>query len=275
MFQVLEVFKSIQGEGFRAGMPSVFIRMAKCNFRCQGFNNNGVESNEYKKLDAQKYISLKDVPLVTKGCDSFAAWAPEFKHLWKKYTTEELLEEVAKVNGSENLEGVDIVMTGGEPMLPPNQIKYIPLFQEFKNRNVESVTFETNGTQNLTSKFYDYIVEEGPQIIWSISPKLKESGEPREKAIIPAAVKSLVSCPDTISYFKYVVSTEESLAEVKEVNDIYLKHNIKLPTYLMPEGGIAEIYNKNRKRVAEWCMENNFRFSARLHIDIFGNNWGT
>ena len=32
--QVIEIFKSIEGEGFRAGMPATFIRLAGCNLRC-------------------------------------------------------------------------------------------------------------------------------------------------------------------------------------------------------------------------------------------------
>ena len=31
---ITEIFKSIQGEGTRAGLPCVFIRLTVCNLRC-------------------------------------------------------------------------------------------------------------------------------------------------------------------------------------------------------------------------------------------------
>ena len=33
--QVSEIFKSLQGEGTRAGLPCTLIRLAGCNLRCK------------------------------------------------------------------------------------------------------------------------------------------------------------------------------------------------------------------------------------------------
>ena len=33
--KVVEIFKSIDGEGIRAGFPVTFIRLAGCNLRCE------------------------------------------------------------------------------------------------------------------------------------------------------------------------------------------------------------------------------------------------
>lgn len=33
-FRVIEIFKSIDGEGIRAGLPATFVRLAGCNLRC-------------------------------------------------------------------------------------------------------------------------------------------------------------------------------------------------------------------------------------------------
>ncbi len=34
-YDVVEIFHSVQGEGFRAGIPHVFIRFGNCNLRCE------------------------------------------------------------------------------------------------------------------------------------------------------------------------------------------------------------------------------------------------
>lgn len=33
-YQIVEIFESLQGEGFNTGMPAVFIRFGKCNLAC-------------------------------------------------------------------------------------------------------------------------------------------------------------------------------------------------------------------------------------------------
>jgi organic radical activating enzyme len=43
----------------------------------------------------------------------------------------------------------------------------------------------------------------------------------------------------------------------------------------MPLGGRSEEYNLNVQEVAKICMERGWRFTPRLHIELFGNAWGT
>lgn len=35
MYNIVEIFHSVQGEGFRSGIPHVFIRFGRCNLRCE------------------------------------------------------------------------------------------------------------------------------------------------------------------------------------------------------------------------------------------------
>ncbi|EJS91727.1 NrdG protein [Pasteurella multocida subsp. multocida str. Anand1_cattle] len=33
-YAIVEIFESLQGEGFNTGMPSIFVRFGKCNLAC-------------------------------------------------------------------------------------------------------------------------------------------------------------------------------------------------------------------------------------------------
>lgn len=33
-FPIVEIFESLQGEGFNTGMPAIFVRFGKCNLTC-------------------------------------------------------------------------------------------------------------------------------------------------------------------------------------------------------------------------------------------------
>jgi 7-carboxy-7-deazaguanine synthase len=43
----------------------------------------------------------------------------------------------------------------------------------------------------------------------------------------------------------------------------------------MPEGIESTTLRHTAKEVAEWCKQYGFRFTPRLHIDLYGNTMGT
>ena len=80
--KVAELFYSIQGEGRYMGVPSVFLRVFGCNFKCAGFGMpRGELSEEANLINPADYKEYQSLPLVSTGCDSYASWDPRFRHL--------------------------------------------------------------------------------------------------------------------------------------------------------------------------------------------------
>jgi organic radical activating enzyme len=281
----LEVFYSIQGEGLRVGKPTVFIRLFGCNFTCQGFGMpDGELSNSYEEVEVEKFTALKSLPIIKTGCDSYAAWDPRCEHLTTEGTVEDLCVAILNCLGLDGknpsahsfynapLKGIDVVITGGEPMYKW-QPAFQPLFRALGARGVDKITIESNGSISARLKLFKDL---GRNLIWSFSPKLSESGESWNKAIKPKAIKDcLDATPHSEAYLKFVVSRDESVEEVKKAIAQYKEEKVDLPVYLMPTGGTLEEYRGNSKHVAEICLKNRWNYSPRLHVDLWGNSWGT
>ncbi len=281
-FRVTEVFYSVQGEGQFVGVPSVFLRVFGCNFTCQGFGMpKGELSTEYLDVDPNNYNSLEELPLVKTGCDSYASWDPRFKSFTTDIEIDALVELLLKHTPTgdwitDTGQAIHLVITGGEPLLPGQQRRWPELFRLPGMENIKNVTFETNCTQLLGDNFVNFLATEaGFETTFSCSPKLSVSGEPWDIAINPEVAMDYLSIPSSNMYFKFVVADETDMAEVDNAVREYQHKGIGAPTYCMPVGGCEAEYMENRSKVAEACLKRGYRYSPRLHVDLFGNNWGT
>ena len=43
----------------------------------------------------------------------------------------------------------------------------------------------------------------------------------------------------------------------------------------MPVGGVESVYTMNNRKVAELAMQKGWRYSDRLQVPLFKNEWGT
>jgi 7-carboxy-7-deazaguanine synthase len=105
---ITEIFKSIQGEGSRAGLPCLFVRLTGCNLRCT-------------------------------WCDTAYAF-----HGGQKVTVDEVMERVESLNRRPDgsAAGVSLVeLTGGEPLL---QEEVYPLAERLLAAGY-TVMIETSG----------------------------------------------------------------------------------------------------------------------------------
>lgn len=281
--KVAEIFYSIQGEGRFMGVPSVFLRTFGCNFTCSGFGMpKGQASTEREEIakDINLYKDYKDLPLVTTGCDSYASWDPKFKHLSPLLTTEAITDRIMELLPSNEWGDVHLVITGGEPLLGW-QKSYPSLLDDPRTKGkLKEITFETNGTQELSLGFSDYLFTEFTRsgrdydrLTFSVSPKLSISGEKWDEAIRPEVINQYQRFGYV--YLKFVVATKEDVEEAAEAVNAYRKGGFGGPVYIMPCGGEEKLYNLNKTQVAELALEKGWRYSDRLQIPLFKNAWGT
>jgi len=249
MLEINEIFgPTIQGEGKYTGNPSVFVRFGKCNMQCPGFEV------EYETPSGIKKCS----------CDSFYASDSAFREEWKKYiTADELIAEV--VNFLPKYK-VDIVLTGGEPLLYWND-KEFQKFMKYYIENGFKITIETNASLNI-----DLYESWHQNIIFSMSVKLSNSGEKLSKRINTNTLNKIIKVSKE-SYLKFVVDKKNIQKETLEI-DAIVSEILPCEVYLMPLGDTSDIIDQNSLSVIELALEKGYKYSDRLHIRVWNNKRG-
>ena len=290
-----EIFYSLQGEGRWAGVPSVFFRTYGCNFRCkkfgrprdepiEGHNPEVVEIIRQIESDPDRFGKFEDLPLVTTGCDTYASIYPEFKRFNRQETVAEIVPQIHDLiparrwdHGSSD--DIHLVITGGEPLLGYQRL-YPEMIDQCRAQGLRDLTFETNGSQELYPEVREYLFDEFTRVgrdydrlTFSVSPKLPCSGERWEDAINPTIVKSYEMIGYT--YLKFVVATRQDVEDAERAVAEFRHAGFGGPVYLMPVGGVPQVYNLNTQEVARLAMERGWRYSPRLQVDIWRNAWGT
>jgi organic radical activating enzyme len=249
MLEVNEIFgPTIQGEGKRVGNPSVFIRFGKCNLRCPGFDV------EYETPSGIKKCS----------CDSFHAVDIAFKDQWYQFATaSDLINEVNKYIPNYK---VDIVVTGGEPLLYWNN-KEFQKFLEYYSLHNFHITIETNGSLPITiNKPYQ------KDILYSMSVKLSNSGEKLEKRLNFKSLNHIIENSKE-NYLKFVIN-KDFLSKAQNEIDTILNNISKTDVYLMPMGDTSSQIDQNALSVINMALKNGYKYSDRLHIRVWDNKRG-
>ena len=278
--KVSELFYSIQGEGRYMGVPSIFLRTYGCNFTCGGFGMPKGEMSRERDviaIKAEDYTDYKSLPLVSTGCDSYASWDPRFKHLSPVLTTVSIVDSIMDILPHKRWMDEHLVITGGEPLLGW-QRAYPDLLSNEKMRGLKEITFETNGTQELSQDLTVYLQQwkinrEKNALTFSVSPKLSISGEKWEEAICPSIIRQY----ETVGfvYLKFVIATKEDALEADKAVKEFRNGGFRGPVYFMPCGGVESVYNMNARNVAIEAMNRGYRYSDRLQVPLFKNEWGT
>ncbi|OGT55064.1 MAG: hypothetical protein A3F17_08200 [Gammaproteobacteria bacterium RIFCSPHIGHO2_12_FULL_41_15] len=231
---VSETFYSIQGEGASAGVPAVFLRLAGCNLRCDGFTYRDSATDEHL------------------GCDSKHVWRfgqkMEFTEILSYWQTQGWLGKL--------MQGAHLVITGGEPVI---QQRALSSFIEHLDKSI-FIEIETNATLLINAMLLDRINQ------FNVSPKLAHSGEPTSKAYQPHVLQALLSTHKTV--LKFVVASPQDIDEIM-INYIEPFQFPRSRVWLMPEGGSMTAITAKKPWVVELCKQHLFNFTSRLQIDIW------
>ncbi len=233
--QTPEIFYSIQGEGPAIGRPSIFIRLSGCNLYCE-------------------------------WCDTPYTWRFEgvtFPHVQnQKYNK---VREQTRLHSENIIQLIEdypcrhIVLTGGEPLL--QQAGLYPLISQLSGYTVD---IETNATVKPERHFDEKVS------MYVCSPKLSNSQVPENIRINPEALAWFAK--DSKSYFKFVVNSASCLDEIQQlVSQFSLKQD---RIYLMAEGMDAKSIESHQSMVTDFCLDQGYRYSDRLHLRLFGNKRG-
>lgn len=251
MIYLVEHFYSIQGEGRYVGKPSIFFRFGGCNMRCEGFG------------------CIERAPEGTSvvGCDT--VYAVNREHFVQNWIAITHIEELLGVLEQYELpSGVDVVLTGGEPLIYANE----PLFVEFLealNERGHRVTFETNGS--IKVDFAAFPVYK--KAVYALSVKLSNSGEPLSKRLRGDVIHSIVSHAKE-SFFKFSIDADSIDMGLEEEIDEVCAFAPNTEVYCMPLGGSKAEIERNTEPLIEFCKTKGYIFSDRLHIRIWDQNKG-
>jgi organic radical activating enzyme len=131
------------------------------------------------------------------------------------------------------------------------------------------ITFETNGTIEIDFDKYPAY----KSCIFALSLKLKNSGEPKAKRLVPQALNNIQTHAKE-AFLKFTIDAQlansTALDEINEIREMLPD----LEVYCMPVGESRDVIWKNDRAVFMFCMKHNFRYSDRLHIRVFDTTQG-
>ena len=208
--------------------------------------------------------SLIGVPSVfvrTSGCNLRCSWCDTPYTSWQpegdERSVDEILEQVAGYPARH------VVVTGGEPMIVPD---IVALTGQLRARGLH-ITIETAGTV-----FAPVACD-----LMSISPKLANSTPEGRLALQHERLRFqpdvLLRLMGAYTYqLKFVVMHPEDVNEIERMVERIQADRARV--ILMPEGVDADVLKERGIWLAEIAKSQGFRFSPRVHVDLWGNRRG-
>jgi 7-carboxy-7-deazaguanine synthase len=208
--------------------------------------------------------SLVGVPsffIRTSGCNLRCAWCDTPYTSWNPEGADLSLDQILdEVNAHP---ARHVVVTGGEPMIAP---EIIPLCERLQAAGLH-ITVETAGT----------VFKPVACQLMSISPKLSNStpagnwaAQHERLRINPEVLGQLMARYEY--QLKFVIAAPSDIEELRTLLAAIGANPSRV--ILMPEGVDREVLRERGVWLAEICKSEGFRFSPRLHVDLYGNRRG-
>jgi 7-carboxy-7-deazaguanine synthase len=197
------------------------------------------------------FIRTSGCNLRCRWCDTpYTSWNPEGREM-----------SVAAIAGEARGFGAQhAVITGGEPMLFEQTV-------ELADALGMHITIETAGTVYKTVRCD----------LMSISPKLANStpegpfrAQHERLRYQPEVLRRLMA--EYEYQLKFVVSSPDDVAEISTMLGEIGADRSKV--LLMAEGMAADVIRSRAQWIAEICKREGFRYSPRLHVDLWGDRRG-
>jgi organic radical activating enzyme len=259
-------FYSVQGEGITTGIPAYFIRLGLCNLQC-GMSAKFLAQLKKDKALADGEIFKGDLELEGKAtwtCDSTSQWAWRGEEKPFQYLIDQWKEQGIYDDIKNRL--IHIIWTGGEPTMRKHQEAIVNFHKYWKSidSSVDLTTayyeIETNGTIYIEDELFKLL----DQI--NCSPKLENSGQARNKRIVPDAIKRIMEHRNY--QFKFVISTEDDIKEI--FRDFVEPFNIPLKQVVcMPGLDSQSDFHERTQFCLEMAKKYKFRGLTRLHISAW------
>ena len=206
-------------------------------------------------------VGMPSVFIRTSGCNLRCAWCDTPYTSWQPEGAEISLDQI--INEVRGHPTSHVVVTGGEPMIAP---EIIPLTEHLRRIGLH-ITIETAGT----------VFQPVACDLMSISPKLSNStptgsfAAQHERLRVNRQV--LLDLMTRYEYqLKFVI---EKPADVDEARALVssLSAN-RQQVILMPEGTDRDLLRERGVWLAEIAKAEGFRFTPRLHVELWGNHRG-
>jgi 7-carboxy-7-deazaguanine synthase len=212
--------------------------------------------------------TLLGVPSVfvrTSGCNLRCTWCDTPYTSWHPEGNEFSLADI--VSKVQNYAAAHVVVTGGEPMIAPDLARLTTALGAAGLH----ITIETAGT------VYAPVACD----LMSISPKLANSTPfDRDAGRWAAQHDRLRYQPEILKrlmrehpyQLKFVVAAPADLGEIASI--VTALEADARQVILMPEGTQRDVVRDRGLWLAEICKQSGYRFSPRLHIDLWGDRRG-
>jgi len=235
---ILEVYRCVQSEGSRFGMPTICVRTTGCTHRCF-FGEGGWCDSWYTSIHPEK------------GTFTF--------------------NDIVKIY-DENPHVKEMMLTGGSPTMHPALVNELTHFA-FKRGIV--ITIETEGSHFVETDFPIDLLSISPKFSNSIPVvgALTPAGKVVDERMVKVhnrlrqntdAIKKMIAYHYDYHYKPVWDGTEHSLNEIEEY-----RIELGIPkdkTYIMPAGDTRETLIKMYPIVFEMVAEHGYNMTGRDHI---------